>query len=326
MKKIKNSRNLNVNDSSIEFKYEGIIHFLEMNEDKMNDLIDDFINNHNHNNMLENITIIRTILKGCEEKLLYIYYCDINGSELVKYNDAHMVLYEKSKKEQYDKYYDRYKVKYELDHGIKIDYNNHEYDVDNCANINLLAKEIMNITSQIYHLEKAKSVTLDDDSKELIEIYRLFYNEDLDFSSKDIHIKIQTMMSILGEFGIALGDDYTFNLCGSSKIPMSINLKQLVNKLYPFGKVDNVGTHIKLKEGVATIVNIVGECIRETIGNQVDLNDNLITISKIIHASRYNLLSNGDVGEISEFTNRTDEEVESSMKLVKRIEKKIKKR
>ena len=46
-------------------------------------------------NMLENITIIRTILKGCEEKLLYIYYCDINGSELVKYNDAHMVLYEK---------------------------------------------------------------------------------------------------------------------------------------------------------------------------------------------------------------------------------------
>ena len=76
MKKIKISRNLNVND-------------------KMNDLIDDFINNHNHNNMLENITIIRTILKGCEEKLLYIYYCDINGSELVKYNDAHMVLYEK---------------------------------------------------------------------------------------------------------------------------------------------------------------------------------------------------------------------------------------
>ena len=134
------------------------------------------------------------------------------------------------------------------------------------------------------------------------------------------------MMSILGEFGIALGDDYAFNLCGSSKIPMSINLKQLVNKLYPFGKVDNVDTHIKLKENVATIVNIVGECIRETIGNQVDLNDSLITLSKITYASRYNLPSNSDVGEISEFTNRTDEEVESSMKLVKRIEKKIKKR
>ena len=59
MKKIKISRNLNVNDSSIEFKYEGIIHFLEMNEDKMNDLIDDFINNHNHNNY--NITFFHII-------------------------------------------------------------------------------------------------------------------------------------------------------------------------------------------------------------------------------------------------------------------------
>ncbi len=40
--------------------------------------------------------------------------------------------------------------------------------------------------------------------KVLIEIYKLFYNENPDFSLSNTSIKVQTMMSILAQFGITL--------------------------------------------------------------------------------------------------------------------------
>ena len=51
--------------------------------------------------------------------------------------------------------------------------------------------------------------------------------------------------------------------------------------------------------------------------------DILITISKVIHAKTHILSSESDIKELSEFTNRTRSEIESSIKLVKRIENKI---
>ena len=55
------------------------------------------------------------------------------------------------------------------------------------------------------------------------------------------------------------------------------------------------------------------------------MNEALITISKVIHASGYNLSSDANVSEIAEFTNRSVDEVEASRQLVKRIEHKINK-
>ena len=55
------------------------------------------------------------------------------------------------------------------------------------------------------------------------------------------------------------------------------------------------------------------------------MNETLITISKVIHASRYNLSSDANVSEIAEFTNRSVDEVEASRQLVKCIEHKINK-
>ena len=51
----------------------------------------------------------------------------------------------------------------------------------------------------------------------------------------------------------------------------------------------------------------------------------LITISKIIHAGRYNLSINSNIEKLSKFTNRTKNEIESSIRLVKRIEEKLNK-
>lgn len=292
------SKTLNFAKGSIEVRYKGIPS-VNADLDKIDALLEDFISNHRHNYMIENVSIVRTILTDCEEKLLVIFYQDEKGSELVKYDNSNLFLYEKSQREENSEYYDRYKIKYEPTNGIKLHYNNHETDVADYLGIELVSKEITEIMKQIYYLKNAKPIVLDTDDKALIEIYKLFYNENLDFSSKGINIKVQTMMSILAEFGISLEDDYGFSLCGKVKMPVSLNLEQRVNKLYPLGKVSSFEDGVKLAEEPKKIIKIVGETIKETITNEQNQNEVLITISKVIHAGRYCISSNSDVEKLS---------------------------
>ncbi len=316
------SKTLNFAKGSIEVRYKGIPS-VNADLDKIDALLEDFISNHRHNYMIENVSIVRTILTDCEEKLLVIFYQDEKGSELVKYDNSNLFLYEKSQREENSEYYDRYKIKYEPTNGIKLHYNNHETDVADYLGIELVSKEITEIMKQIYYLKNAKPIVLDTDDKALIEIYKLFYNENPDFSSKGINIKVQTMMSILAEFGISLEDDYGFSLCGKVKMPVSLNLEQRVNKLYPLGKVSSFEDGVKLAEEPKKIIKIVGETIKETITNEQNQNEVLITISKVIHAGRYCISSNSDVEKLSEFIESSTDKVESSIKLVKRIETRI---
>lgn len=316
------SKTLNFAKGSIEVRYKGIPS-VNADLDKIDALLEDFISNHRHNYMIENVSIVRTILTNCEEKLLVIFYQDEKGSELVKYDNSNLFLYEKSQREENSEYYDRYKIKYEPTNGIKLHYNNHETDVADYLGIELVSKEITEIMKQIYYLKNAKPIVLDTDDKALIEIYKLFYNENPDFSSKGINIKVQTMMSILAEFGISLEDDYGFSLCGKVKMPVSLNLEQRVNKLYPLGKVSSFEDGVKLAEEPKKIIKIVGETIKETITNEQNQNEVLITISKVIHAGRYCISSNSDVEKLSEFIESSTDKVESSIKLVKRIETRI---
>ena len=66
-------KTLNFTKGSIEVRYNGIPNE-NADLDKIDALLEDFINNHRHNYMVENVRIVRTILKDCEEKLLVIFY------------------------------------------------------------------------------------------------------------------------------------------------------------------------------------------------------------------------------------------------------------
>ena len=308
-------------NSSIEVRYDGISND-SANLDKIDKLLEDFMNNHRHNYMVENISIVRTILKDCEEKLLVISYKDGSGSETVKYDNASLSSYEKSKKEKNSENFNKYQIKYESSYGIKLDYNNHENDVSD-EWIELFSKETTNMVKQINNLKNVKAIDLDKDDKALIEIYKLFYNEEPDFTSKDINVKVQTMMSILAEFGISLNCDYAFSLYGE-EIPLSFVLLQKVNKLYPLGKVDKLQDSINLDKEVKKIIEIVGENIRESISSKQNKNEALASISRIIYAGGYHLSSKSDIKNISEFEH-TDDDVEPSIKLVKRIKSRINK-
>lgn len=88
-------------------------------------------------------------------------------------------------------------------------------------------------------------------------------------------------------------------------------------------KINAVVEPIKLAEEPTNIIKIVGKTMKEAIKNVDGKDEALEKIGQVIYASRYNLSSNSDVSRICGFTKRTPEEVESSIQLVKKIERKI---
>lgn len=324
MKKMEFREIRNFEKGAVEFRGEYIPLKNDINEDEINSMIRNYIKSHKCNNMLENVTVLRTILSDCREKLLVISYDDEKSKEIVKYDYTKLFYFEVSKKGDNEFGNDKYTLKYDSDDGIGIEY----YSDDNIledSKVQDFTKEIKSIMEHVKMLSNAKSVTLYDEDKELIEIYKLFYKENPDFSSKDINVKVQTMMSILAEFGITLDCDYSFSLMTKLKMPVSLKLEEMVQKMYPFGVVDEVYDNVKLAEEPKKIIRIVSDSIRDVISLEDDMNDALITISKVIYAGRYNLSSKADISEIAEFTNRSVDDVEASVQLVKRIEHKINK-
>lgn len=317
METVKFSETLNFDDGSIEIKYEGVPLRKDIDEEEVRSMIRDFVDNHKQDNMLENVTILRTILRDYREEALKVCFCNKNGSETVDY--THIYGTGLANWFSFMKDSQNFKIKYDSVLGLELNYYD-EFD-----NIKKYTDDLSNIMKYISDLSNVGPIVINDNDKALIEIYKLFYKENPDFSGKDINIKVQTMMSILAGFNVTLDCDYSFSLMTKLKMPFSLKLEEMVQKMYPFGVVDEVKDNVKLAEEPKKIIEIVGNSIRDTISLEDDMNEALITISKVIHASRYNLSSKADIREIAEFTNRSVDEVGASVQLVKRIEHKINK-
>ncbi len=317
MENISISETRNFDDESIEIKYEGIPLKENTDEKEVRRMIRDFVDNHKHDNMLENVTILRTILRDYVEISLDVYFCNKNGSETVSY--THIYGTGLANWFSFMKNSQNCKIKYDSVLGLELNYHD---EFDNIKKYTDYLSDIMKYISDLSNLEP---IVINDNDKALIEIYKLFYKENPDFSSRDINVKVQTMMSILAGFNVTLDCDYSFSLMTKLKIPFSLKLEEMVQKMYPFGVVDEVQDNVKLAEEPKKTIEIVGDSVRDAISLEDDMNEALVTISKVIHASRYNLSFDADIREIAEFTNRSVDDVEASVQLVKRIEHKINK-
>ncbi len=298
------------NEEKFVLSFKGIESSSNIDKVKINKLLDNFINSKSHINMLRNVEFIRTILKNFEEKLLVIEYSNKNFQEIVKYDNGILSFFNSKNNKNKNLITAEFSNR-----KLNISFSNYDEDIIN--------QQFSKLMDHIHLLKNVKPVNLDMDSKALIEIYKLFYNENPNFSLSNINIRVQTMMSILALFGINLEEDYSFSLLGKNKMPNSLYLEQLVNKLFPLGEIVDIEEPIKLADELTKIIKIVGECVREVINTEYNKDDALITISKVIYAGRYSLSSNSNVKEISNFTNSTQNEVKSSIKLVKCIEKKL---
>jgi len=259
-----------------------------------------------HHNIIKCVSWIRTILKDFDESYLEIKLIyEKNKQTMIKYVNKHLIFYETNNK-------DSYCIKYELGKGINLNLYSDEY-YDTNKGIALVS----NILTEIHALKDVKIVRLVGNDKIICEMYKVFYHENPDFSSKDINIKIQTMISILIEFFIGL-QDYDFNL-RRSEMPMSLDLYNDINRLIPLGKIESIEDPFKIHEETKQKIEIVGKNIRDYISKKDNPIDELITISTILHASSYSLYYSTNLEDISKFSNRPKQDVESCKKLVKKI-------
>ena len=306
------------NGKKFEFMFEGIISNENFDKEKIDESIDKFVNNKNHKNMIQNVSFIRTILKDCKENLLIVKYNDNNFQEMVRYNKGNLFLFDVKNKVDNDLAH----ANFTLGKGLNVyfpDLSKSTIDYSNDS----INEKFNKLTNHIYLLKNANCINIDLNCKMLIETYKLFYNEEPDFSDSNINIRIQTMIFLLQQFGISLDDNYSFSLLGKYKIPLSLKLEQFVNKLFPLGKVydDNL---VEIPEDSKKTIKIVGECVRNKIKKEKNKDIYLMIISKVAYIVEYNLSSNVDSTKLSELTNYTQNEVESSIKLLKRIKNKLK--
>lgn len=233
---------------------------------------------------------------------------------MVKYDCTNLYFYQKQRKDK------TLEIIYMPNHGglqIKDNY----CDLEDYLTVQAVSKELASAIDRIHDLTKVRKIILNENSKRMIEIYKVFYQENPNFQSKDINIRMQTMMSILSYFDLSVG--YDFCLLGKMMMPISLRLEQDVERLYPFGEIDEVEDNVSLVQEAKKEIEIIGEAIRENVSGRKELNEKLITTSRVLHAKRYNLPSNCQVDAISDFIGRTPSEVKSTIKLVKQINDKI---
>ena len=307
------------NGDSFEFRYKGTTKSNNINKNKVQELITKFMNKY-HGDMVTNVKFLRTILRDYDERLLVISYQNGEVKETIKFDNSHISLFEKMDKDS--EFDENFIVKFTPSDNISFMFTDANNKVIDYSNIKNISDRITKVLQEIYYLSNVKPIELDQDSKVIIEVYKLFYNENPDFSNKNINIKIQTMLSILAEFYISVGD-YGFSLSGKRNIPMSMNLSNLIYELFPLGEIKGIDNPIQLREDAKKTITIVGEEIRNVINSTDNQEEALITISKVIHAARYNLSSTASIEEVAKYTDCPSDEVESSMKLVKRINTKI---
>lgn len=299
---------------NIEVRYEGLTRHQDIDISQLDNELEEFIHAKCRNDMLKNIMMIRTILDSIEEKSLVVSYEDENTLEMVKYDCTNLYFYQKQRKDK------TLEIIYMPNHGglqIKDNYR----DLEDYSTVQTVSKELVSAIDRIHDLTRVKKIILDENSKRMIEIYKVFYQENPNFQSKDINIRMQTMMSILNYFDLSVG--YDFCLLGKMMMPISLRLEQDVERLYPFDEIDEVEDNVSLVQEAKKEIEMIGQAIRENVSGRKELNEKLITTSRVLHAKRYNLPSNCQVDAISDFIGRTPSEVKSTIKLVKQINDKI---
>lgn len=308
------------NGSIFKLAYEGKIANNKIYVEKVEKKLDDFLTNLSHSNMKRNIIFLRTILKDCEEQLLEVSYTEQNSCETINYKNTNINYY--AKRSISNNY--KLEIIYDIASGLNISCVN---TVDNEKLIKYLnSADILELLKNLDDLANISSLKMDEDEKLLIEIYRLFYNENPDFSKKNISIKIQAMILILKNLGISLVEKYNFIIFRDGEYPHSLKLNQIIENLFPFGEIENFDKTNKLDDKIQKKVRIMGKTLLESIPSEYEIEEYLKTLSKIIYAGGDNLTlypSNYTIKRITSYSNIPQKEVENTMKLVKKISEEI---
>ena len=222
-------------------------------QDKINKLIDKFVQNSNLEDTFTNVKKIRTILKSfnVEEEKLRLSFKTNDLFEFVDYRDTKMVTFEKRCGDK--------AFKMEVDHEKHIN----KFD----------EVEVKEIEDKIASLIDYNIIDLVDeneysDAKTLIKIYELFYGIKPNFNNARSLSKMKSMLPILKFFDIPLPHDGK-----DLKEFMNSGIENIYNELFPLR--DNYDTSFTLDEKyndkIIEKIKYVGEVVLESITDTNEL-------------------------------------------------------
>lgn len=301
------------NNSVLEFTFNGYLEENDLSIEKMEILLDKcFESMPVYQNINLIMTWIQTILKDFKADDLQLSLLDKNGKETkVKYKNKKLVYFEQNEEIERDK---TLNTTYSLPHNFHTCILGK--DLNKEKSLETYKEKIKDALQQISDLEDISSINLTDKDKIMCEIYQLFYGKNPDFTNKDISIRMQTMLCILIQFNVNL--DYGFDqVILENKMPLSLQLQYDIDRLTPLGEINKIKEPVKIAEYQKRKIKVVGEIVRKSTKNNLE---NLIQLSTIIYGGRYDLSQDLDVEKVAKYAGYSNEEVEKSINLVRRIE------
>lgn len=312
------------NGDVITLHYKGLKTKQEIEQNDVEFRIQAFITNHWHENTIENIESIRTILRHCQEKSLIIL-CKTNPrnvTEEITYADSSLISYKEENK--------TYHINWNTNTGINLTYLTHndpKESITDYEGLKAAKDNIGEILDKIYKLQQATHFSISRHQIAMIEAYREFYGENPDFSEKDIDIKIQMMTFILSHmtcYGCYF--DYPFRLFkfkSGDKMPYSCELeKELISTLYPYGKIED---DFKFQYGDKHLrrdIKAVGETIKE-FAKDGDLIKTLMSINALLYVKLFRCWESDPIEDIANQAGITTNEVKDNEQLMDSINKKL---
>lgn len=295
----------------INFSYTTFTNNEDVNIKEKGMLLDNIFNDFYSSDIVDIVQVVRTIFKEYEEEIMNIYVSFDNKNIYASFCKTKLLSYSETVEiDNSEKIIFKYNERKDLDFNVKRSSNS--FKVFNTAD---LVEAFNQFMLTIDSLNNVSVINLDMKDELLCKVYKLFFDEDPDFSKKDTNVKIQTMITVLAQFNICI--DYPMCVYSNGKMPINYILSAKIRSLRALGKVDvSKLTMIQLNEEVKNEVKEIGKIVR-------DSNIDMVTLSKIVHAGNYNLSDKSDTDYILKSTKCVNEEVEQGIKIVKRIKRSL---
>lgn len=274
----------------------------------------DKINAFNSYNIKKCVTWVRTILRDYNEEYLQVIISNKREKIQIEYLSKRLS-YFKLEEDVYSK--DKFTTTYSLyDFCTSIPENSEsEETIREYEEKEKRAKDLIASLKECYIL--SEDMYIKDEN--ICELYKLFYNENPDFSSKEIDTKMQAMYYVLQYFYIDMTYAFDKALLNSA-MPFSTKLQMDVERLTPFGKVEVRREDIKISEFNKRKIETIGGMVQKETQGQIE---NLISFVSTLYneelEKRYQ--QTPDLDTIAKTTGIELEHILDNLELARKIEK-----